>query len=168
MTGALRGFQGSSRFVDEAAVQVAQASLGDRLDRHRPFVGRYPFFYFSANARFESRSQQASALISSYRTNGPPEIGDIEWHAAIDVVQDAWSKAIAARGYIDEDELQNILSQMRALADRTNSYRSEGDCTRSWIYWGTSRQKCRAAIIFTRCELTSKRNCKARMGPAWA
>ena len=91
------------------------------------FVGRYPFFYFSANARFESRSQQASALISSYRTNGPPEIGDIEWHTAIDVVQDAWSKTIAARGHIDEDELENILSQMHSLADRTNSYRAEGD-----------------------------------------
>ena len=91
------------------------------------WVGRYPYFYLQAGARFQARSQQATALISSYRSNRPPEIVDPDWQTAINAVEEAWAKTIAARGYIAEAELEDILSQMRALADRTNSYRAEGD-----------------------------------------
>jgi len=91
------------------------------------WVGRYPYFYIQSNARFQSRSQQATALISSYRSNRPPEIVDPDWQTAIDVVQEAWAKTIAAREYIAQDELEDILSRMRGLADRSNSTRAEGD-----------------------------------------
>ena len=77
-------------------------------------IGRYPYFYIQSNARFQSRSQQATALISSYRSNRPPEIANLDWQTAIDVVQDAWAKTIAGREYIADDELEDILSRMRA------------------------------------------------------
>ncbi len=91
------------------------------------WVGRYPYFYIQSNARFQSRSQQATALISSYRSNRPPEIVDLDWQTAIDVVQEAWSKTIAAREYIAQDELEDILSRMLGLAGRSDSARAEGD-----------------------------------------
>jgi HEAT repeat protein len=91
------------------------------------WVGRYPYFYFQADARFQARSQQASALISSYRSIGPPQIVDAKWQAAVGIVQEAWDKTIVTRWNIDEDELEDILKQMHRLADRTNSARAEGD-----------------------------------------
>jgi HEAT repeat protein len=91
------------------------------------WVGRYPYFYIQANARFQARSQQATALISSYRSIGPPEMVDQDWQAAIDVVQEAWSKIIVTKEYIADDELEDILSQMGGLASWTNSSRAEGD-----------------------------------------
>jgi len=91
------------------------------------WVGRYPYFYIQANARFQARSQQATALISSYRSIGPPDVIDLDWQAAIDVVQEAWGKIIVTKEYIAEDELEDILSQMRGLVSRTNSSRAEGD-----------------------------------------
>jgi HEAT repeat protein len=91
------------------------------------WVGRYPYFYLQANARFQGRSQQANALISLYRSIGPPEIGDERWQAAVGIVQEAWDKTIVTRWNIDEDELEDILSQMHGLVDRTNSTRAEGD-----------------------------------------
>ncbi len=90
-------------------------------------IGRYPYFHIQSNARFQSRSQQATALISSYRSNCPPEIVDLDWQTAIDVVQDAWAKTIAGREYIAEDELEDILSRMRGLAGRSDPTRVEGD-----------------------------------------
>jgi HEAT repeat protein len=91
------------------------------------WIGRYPYFYFQANARFQARSQQASALILVYRSIGPPEIVDAKWQAAVGVVQEAWDKIIVTREYIDEDELEDILNQMHRLVDRTNSAKAEGD-----------------------------------------
>ncbi len=90
-------------------------------------IGRYPYFSIQSNARFQSRSQQATALISSYRSNCPPEIVDLDWQTAIDVVQDAWAKTIAGREYIADDELEDILSRMRGLAGRSDPTRVEGD-----------------------------------------
>jgi HEAT repeat protein len=90
-------------------------------------IGRYPYFYIQSNARFQSRSQQATALISSYRSNRPPEIANLDWQTAIDVVQDAWAKTIAGREYIAADEFEDILSRMRGLAGRSDPTRAEGD-----------------------------------------
>jgi HEAT repeat protein len=91
------------------------------------WVGRYTYFYIQANARFQARSQLATALISSYRSIGPPEMVDQDWQAAVDIVQEAWSKIIVTREYIAEDELEDILRQMGELASRTNSSRAQGD-----------------------------------------
>ena len=90
-------------------------------------IGRYPYFYIQSNARFQSRSQQATALISSYRSNRPPEIADLDWQTSIDVVQDTWAKTIGGREYIADDELEDILSRMLGLAGQSNPTRAEGD-----------------------------------------
>ena len=91
------------------------------------WVGRYPYSYIQSDARFQSRSQEATALISSYRSNCPPEIVNLDWQTAIDVVQDAWARTIAGREYIAEDELEDILSRIRGLAGQSNPTRAEGD-----------------------------------------
>jgi HEAT repeat protein len=90
-------------------------------------IGRYPYFYIQSNARFQSRSQEAITLISSYRSNRPPELVDADWQAAIDVVQEAWAKTIPGRESIADGELEDILSRMRWLADRSSATRAEGD-----------------------------------------
>jgi HEAT repeat protein len=130
-------------------------------------VGRYPYFYFQSNARFQSRSQQATVLISSYRSYRPPEIFDLHWQSAIDVVQDAWAQTIGGPEYITADEFEDILSRMRGLAGRSDPTRAEGDLYAIMDFLGhfTSRVPSTNDLYSRRSALKEKLQGKTATSP---
>ena len=122
----------------QQAVRVAEAPLDDRLHRHRP-LGRSLSLLLSSSPThvFSHDPSRRRALISSYRSNRPPEIVDLEWQAAIDVVQEAWDKTIVARG-VHRRRRARGHPESNARARRPDKLLPGPRviCTRSWIYLG--------------------------------
>ena len=80
---------------------------------------------------------------------------------AIDGVQTAWETSSSLTGYLDDADLDAILTQMRTMAARASPADAEGDLYRILDLLAHAKTRASVATSAT-CETTSSPHCRAR------
>ncbi len=107
---------------------------------------RYPYRAIRDQQHFFARAREGTALVQSYGGVCPPGVSAASWTMAIDGVQTAWGNVVFFTGYLDDADLDAILTQMRTMAARASPADAEGDLYR--ILDLLAHAKTRASVAY--------------------